>query len=107
MTPNRWWTWNSERPAELTHLSSGLQITPLLYAASIERISLLNPGPEITFGRRPVGDVLIQFTTEVAGTVLQWQYELKDGDFIIQWQVLQHGEWGLRFWVNLCLTDAH
>ena len=49
---------------------------------------------------------LIQFTTEVAGTVLQWQYELRDGDFIIQWQVLQHGEWGLRFWVNLCLTGT-
>ena len=106
MTPNRWWTWNSERPAELIHLASGLQITPLLYAASKERISLLNPGPEITFGRRPVGDALIQFTTEVAGTVLQWQYELRDGDFIIQWQVLQHGEWGLRFWVNLCLNGT-
>ena len=43
MTPNRWWTWNSERPAELIHLASGLQITPVLYAASKERISLLNP----------------------------------------------------------------
>ena len=106
MTPNRWWTWNSERPAELIHLASGLQITPLLYAASKERISLLNPGSEITFGRRPVGDALIEFTTEVAGTVLQWQYELRDGDFIIQWQVLQYGEWGLRFWVNLCLTGT-
>ena len=106
MTPHRWWTWNSERPAELIHLASGLQITPLLYAASKERISFLNPGPEITFGRRPVGDALIEFTTEVAGTVLQWQYELRDGDFIIQWQVLQHGEWGLRFWVNLCLTGT-
>ena len=51
MTPHRWWTWNSERPAELIHLASGLQITPVLYAASKERISLLNPGPEITFGR--------------------------------------------------------
>ena len=78
MTPNRWWTWNSERPAELIHLASGLQITPVLYAASTDRISLLNPGPEITFGHRPVGDVLIQFTTEVAGTVLQWQYELRE-----------------------------
>ena len=106
MTPNRWWTWNSERPAELIHHASGLQITPLLYAASKERISLLNPGHEITFGRRPLGDGLIQFTTEVAGTILQWQYELRNGDFIIQWQVLQHGEWGLRFWVNLCLTGT-
>jgi len=106
MTPNRWWTWNSERPAELIHLASGVQITPVLYAASKERISLLNPGPEVTFGRRPIGDEWIQFTTEVAGTVLQWHYELRDGDFIIKWQVLQHGEWGLRFWVNLCLTGT-
>ena len=106
MTPNRWWTWNSERPAELIHLASGLRITPVLYTASEERIALLNPGPEITFGHRPFGDKLIQFTTAVAGTVLQWQYELRDGDFIIEWQVLQHGEWGLRFWVNLCLTGT-
>ena len=106
MTPNQWWTWNSERPAELIHLASGLQITPVLYTASEERIALLNPGPEITFGHRPFGDKLIQFTTTVAGTVLQWQYELRDGDFIIEWQVLQHGEWGLRFWVNLCLTGT-
>ena len=62
MNPNRWWTWNSERSVELIHLESGLQITPVLYAASKERISLLNPGPEITFGRRPVGDELMQDT---------------------------------------------
>ena len=106
MTPNRWWTWNSDRPAELIHLASGLQITPVLYAASKERISLLNPGSEFTFGQRPVGDKLIQFTTEVARTVMQWQYEIRDWDFLIQWKVLQHGEWGLRFWVNLCLTGT-
>ena len=106
MTPNRWWTWNSERPSELIHLASGLQITPVLYAASKERISLLNPGPEITFGRRPVGDELMQFTTEVAGTSMEWQYDLRGGEFVLHWKVLRHGEWGLRFWVNLCLTGT-
>ena len=106
MNPNRWWTWNSERSVELIHLESGLQITPVLYAASKERISLLNPGPEITFGRRPVGDELIEFTTEVAGTILEWHYTLQNGNFILKWQVLHHGEWGLRFWVNLCLTGT-
>jgi putative isomerase len=104
MTPHQWWTWNSERPVELIHLASGLKITPVLYSASKERISLLNPGPEISFGRRPVGDELIQFTTEVARTVLQWEYDIRDGDFAIHWKVLRYGEWGLRFWVNLCLT---
>ena len=31
-------------PCRIIHLASGLQITPLLYAASTDRISLLNPG---------------------------------------------------------------
>jgi putative isomerase len=25
---------------------------------------------------------------------------------MLHWKVLQHGEWGLRFWVNLCLTGT-
>lgn len=104
MTPETWWTWTADRPAELSHLSSGLVVTPVLYAASRERTSMLPPGPEITFGRRPPGDEIAAFRSEIAGTVLDWRYDLQNQAFALAWRSVRHGEWGLRFWVNICLS---
>ena len=100
----RWWTWTSNRPVELSHRASGFAVTPVLYAASADRATLLGPGPEVTFGRRPIGDKDVAFETAFAGTELSWRYHLDGGGAVISWDTERHGEWGLRFWVTLCLT---
>lgn len=100
----RWWTWTSDRPVELSHRAAGIVITPVLYAASADRATLLPPGPEVTFGRRPVGDTDVAFETSVAGTDLAWRYRMDDGAATLAWEATRYGEWGLRFWVTLCLT---
>ncbi|MEQ8665505.1 MAG: trehalase family glycosidase [Rhodospirillales bacterium] len=100
----RWWTWTSDRPVELSHRASGFTVTPVLYAASADRATLLKPGPEISFGRRPAGDKDVAFETSVAGTDLSWRYHLSGGAAALAWNAIRHGEWGLRFWVALCLS---
>ena len=38
-----------------------------------------------------------------AGTTLQWRYA-KTSPFVVSgaWDATRLGEWGLRFWINLC-----
>ncbi len=104
MKRDRWWTWTPERPAEISHGASGFVVTPVLYASSSNRVSVLEPGPEITFGERRHDPVGVRFSTDVAGTSLDWRYDSTDRALTINWESRAHGEWGLRFWVILCLS---
>lgn len=100
----RWWSWNADLPAEMRHLPSGFVVTPVLYAASVNRASRLPPGDEVVFGPRPIGDTEIDLDLALAGTRLAWRYDIAaPGRLGVAWRAEAFGEWGLRFWVTLCL----
>jgi putative isomerase len=104
MTPETWWSWNADLPAEMRHLASGFVLTPVLYAASRNRPSRLPPGDGVTFGPRAIGGRDVQLTLSLAGTRLDWRYGLDPaGGLSLDWRAEAFGEWGLRFWVVLCL----
>lgn len=103
-----WGTWTTERPAELRHLQSGLLIAPVLYSSKEGRSTKLPPGPGLKLGPRTIGGGDAAFTTEFAGTVIEWQYLFNDPcNARIQWRRVSSGEWGLRYWILLCVEHRH
>ena len=99
-----WWSWNADLPAEMRHLSSGFILTPVLYAASENRPSRLPPGEGVVFGPRAIGDSEIRLDLSLAGTRLDWRYGVDAGGGLsLDWCTQAFGEWGLRFWVLLCV----
>ncbi|MEM7025456.1 MAG: glycoside hydrolase family 37, partial [Pseudomonadota bacterium] len=106
MTMERWWSWNADLPAQMRHLPSGFVVTPVLYAASQNRVSRLPPGEGVVFGRRPFGERDIELELSLAGTKLAWRYGIgAPSSLTIEWNAETFGEWGLRFWVLLCLQS--
>jgi putative isomerase len=104
MTRESWWTWNADLPAEMRHLSSGFILTPVLYAASENNPSRLPPGDGVVFGPRAIGDEEIRLGLTLAGTRLGWRYGLDGaGGLSLDWRTEAFGEWGLRFWILLCV----
>ena len=105
MTPSGWGTWTPERPAALSDPAAGFALTPLLYADRAGRASLIPPGPAIVYGPRSLDGASVAFETRHEDTRLAWRYHLADPETIaIEWRTLALGEWGLRFWVVLCVT---
>lgn len=101
-----WNTW-SDRPAELTFLPLGVKLTPILYSTSQRRATLLPPGADIVFGRHAADGARIEFETRHAGTHLDFRYDRADPYAVRgEWNGRVPGEWGLRYWVTLCLSGA-
>jgi putative isomerase len=106
--PGNWNTWLPECPAALVHLPTGLMLTPLLYSARAQATSLLQPGPDIRFGRRDLDGSSISFDSVFAETRLAWRYQFSECDSLaLRWRCTDHGEWGLRYWVTLCLQGRN
>ena len=100
-----WGTWTTERPAELRHLQSGLLIAPILYSTREGRATALPPGSCLKLGPRTIGGGDAAFTTEFGGTVIEWRYLFSDHRSArIQWRCASNGEWGLRYWILLCVA---
>ena len=99
-----WNTWSS-RPAEMVFLPLGVRITPLAYADSTRAATLFPPGEGVLYGRHALDGSLVEMDLSHAGTRLAWRYR-KAEPFELQgsWRTLKSGEWGLRFWINLCLS---
>jgi putative isomerase len=109
-TPNvplsrAWSTWTADRYVELSFLPLAVRVTPLVYAASLGRVSLFAPGDEVTLGTHAVDGSLIEARLAHGGTVLDWRYRKPSPfDLIGSWRTIGTGEWGLRVWVVLCLS---
>jgi putative isomerase len=102
LVPEKWWTWNSDSPAEIRHLGSGFIVTPVLYSAKLNALTASTPTKGVTLGRRPVGDTAINLSIEHADTLLEWTYDISTPDAVdIAWRMKRLGEWGLRFWILL------
>src|SRR4029079_17735395 len=63
-TPNvplsrAWNTWTADRYVEMSFLPLGVRITPLVYAASIARVSRFGPDDEVLLGTHAVDGSLV------------------------------------------------
>lgn len=100
-----WNTWSS-RPAEMVFLPLGVRVTPVAYADSQRSATVFPAGDKVLFGRHGLDGSVVDLTLTHAGTRLDWSYR-KTGPFglVGSWSAGQLGEWGLRFWVNICLSS--
>ncbi|MBV8472281.1 MAG: glycoside hydrolase family 37, partial [Hyphomicrobiales bacterium] len=99
-----WNTW-SERPGEMVFLPLGVRVTPVLYSTSVRKATAIRPPSEIRFGRHGVHGEAVDFETTHGGTRLGVSYEKHDPFcFGGKWSTLEKREWGLRYWVVLCLS---
>ena len=79
-TPNvplsrAWNTWTADRYVEMSFLPLGVRVTPLVYAASIARVSRFGPGDEVLLGTHAVDGSRVDARSSThAGTVLDWHY---------------------------------
>src|SRR5580698_5424933 len=100
-----WNTWSS-RPAEMTFLPLGVRVTPVAYADSIRKATLFPSGDSVRYGRHALDGGVVELDLSHAGTRLAWQYTKNDPFEIAgSWRVVASGEWGLRFWINVCLSS--
>ena len=111
-TPNipahrAWNSWAADRYLEMSHLPLGIKITPIFFAASSGKTTLMGPGSDIRLGRHEPDGSLIEASFSHGGTALDWTY-VKTSIFGVagSWQATKFGEWGLRFWVVLALSQG-
>jgi putative isomerase len=99
-----WNTW-SDRPLEMVFLPLGVRLTPLAFSSSTGEATLFPAGPGLGLGRHDADGSTVEATAGHAGTQLQWRYARPDPYSVVgRWKTLVKGEWGLRFWVNVCLS---
>ena len=103
--PERAWSTWSDRPAEMVFLPLGVRLTPVAYAGSRNAATLFPPGDGVALGRHDLAGTNIGLDLTHAGTTLAWSYDKLDPFRVVgRWSASALGEWGLRFWVNLCLS---
>jgi putative isomerase len=101
-TPNvslarAWNTWEAGYPAEMRFLPLGIRLTPLAYAASVNRTTLFPPGPDVVLGRHALDGRAVELELNHAGTSLHLAYaKASDYDLTCKWSTGTAGEWGLR-----------
>ncbi|MDQ0469861.1 MGH1-like glycoside hydrolase domain-containing protein [Labrys wisconsinensis] len=99
-----WNSW-SDRPAEMVFLPLGVRLTPVLYATSIRKATTITPRDGTVFGRHAVDGSLVEIEAVHAGTRLALRYAKPDPYAVVgAWTGVALKEWGLRFWVTLCLS---
>ena len=103
--PERAWSTWSGRPAEMVFLPLGVRLTPLAYAGSRNAATLFPPGEGVRLGRHDLAATALDLDLTHAGTTLALAYDKPDPFRVVgRWRAPVLGEWGLRFWVNLCLS---
>ncbi|GGD22961.1 MGH1-like glycoside hydrolase domain-containing protein [Aureimonas glaciei] len=99
-----WNSW-SEHPAEMVFLPLGVRVTPVLYAASLGTATSPGMMKGLRPGRHGLHGEAVEFELEHGGTRLAFAYAKPDPWTITGgWRDLHRAEWGLRFWVTLCLS---
>jgi putative isomerase len=99
-----WNSWNSIYPADFWHLSSGVKLGVAAYAASRNSFTRFPPGDDVVLGPRRIDGSHMMLTLRHAGTEIELSVDKPAADVLRgRWRTLKLGEWGLRFWVLLCL----
>jgi Mannosylglycerate hydrolase MGH1-like glycoside hydrolase domain len=101
-----WNTWAAGRYLEMSFKPLGVKVTPVVYAASIGKTSMIGPGSEIKLRIHTTDGSHIDARFNHAGTAIDWSYAKPSAlDVVGKWKAIKFGEWGLRFWVTLCLSQ--
>ncbi|GEB43511.1 hypothetical protein GCM10007872_26240 [Gluconobacter sphaericus NBRC 12467] len=104
--PARAWNTWSDRPGAMTFLPLGVHVTPLLYSTKQRSATLLPPGKDLLFGRHDMEGRLVEFETQHSGTQIAFRYDKSDPYCLHgTWDGKVLAEWGLRYWINLCLSS--
>jgi len=99
-----WNTW-SDRPLEMVFLPLGVRVTPLAYSSSTGAATLFPAGSGLRFGRHALDGSSVEAMAAHGGTHLLWRYDRSSPYGVVgRWETLVKGEWGLRFWINLCVS---
>ena len=102
-----WNSWDSEHPAEMSHPPLGLSLRPCAYAVSVNRFTDFPAGAGLRLGPRAIDGDDVELDLAHAGTELTLAYDKPDPDTLRgRWRTRRTGEWGLRFWMILCLRLA-
>ncbi len=98
-----WNTWVSEWPAQFTHLSRGLTVTPCAYAASANAFTDFPASAGgVRYGPRTVRGDYVSLRLSHAGTELDLVYDRPVPEALrLQCTTMKLGEWALRFWLVL------
>jgi putative isomerase len=100
-----WNTWSS-RPAEMVFLPLGVRLTPVVFAASTGQANLFPAGDAgVRLGRHAIDGSVVELELTHAGTrlALAWR-KVEPFAVLGSWRGERLGEWGLRFWVNVCVS---
>ncbi|MEJ1936435.1 hypothetical protein WDZ92_40090, partial [Nostoc sp. NIES-2111] len=89
----------------MVFLPLGVRVTPVAYADSVRKATLFPAGKGMTPGVHALDGAAVTLDLQHAGTELEWRWQ-KQGPFELTggWRTRKTGEWGLRFWVNVCLS---
>ena len=99
-----WNTW-SNRPAEMVFLPLGVRLTPVLFSNRLAKATTIRPGADLVLGRHGMDGEIVEFETRHGGSRLAFTYEKTDPYAVRgRWETLELQEWGLRYWVSLCLS---
>lgn len=100
-----WNTW-SHRPADLVYLPDGVSITPVLYSSRLRK-AIAPTAREMRFDLHESDGRAVAFQIEHGGTRLSFRYGRSDPYAVAgAWEAGKKAEWGLRYWVTLCLSAA-
>lgn len=102
----RWNTWDPIHPAELVHLPSGTHVAVTAYSDALGTMTRLPPGHRngVLLGPRTMDSGHIELEVAHGGTRIAITMAGQGDDAItVNWKTLEHGEWGLRYWLNLCI----
>jgi putative isomerase len=99
-----WNTW-SERPGEMVFLPLGVRVTPVLFSTRARKATTIRLPDEVRLGRHGLYGEAVEFETAHGGTRLGFSYEKSDPFcWAGGWSIREKQEWGLRYWVVLCLS---
>jgi putative isomerase len=99
-----WNSWNGEYPAQISFPPLGLSITPCAYAASRAAFTRFAGRDGARLLSHDLAGSVIDLELAHAGSEIAWRYR-KVEDFAVcgEWRTLKLAEWGLRFWLLLCV----
>ncbi|MFV0386917.1 MGH1-like glycoside hydrolase domain-containing protein [Paracoccus sp. (in: a-proteobacteria)] len=103
MIGNFWNTW-SERPAEMVCLPAGVRVTPVLYSSQARK-AITPAAQDMRFGAHGPSGGPVAFETAHGGTRIGFRLASRDPWSVTgEWAAQKAQEWGLRYWVTLCLS---
>ncbi|WP_081718335.1 MGH1-like glycoside hydrolase domain-containing protein [Lutibaculum baratangense] len=89
----------------MVFLPLGVRVTPVLYSTRAKAATTIRPA-DCRFGRHAIDGSLVELETVHGGTRIALAYGKAIDPYAVagRWEGVELGEWGLRFWVTICLS---